>query len=1057
MILWLALLLAATHGIEEEATPSFLPAVPLLKISDHLKDLVLIDPLSHYLVNSPVSAKLYRIPADGVMSNGNIVEACRKHNMVPVCAGTDSVCKYNDATCEDVGFTECNNPMKEIAMHNCDGATPKYCDYTNGLFIYMKDWQDNHGCGNMEARWCAVGRDFSHQDALCTRATGGPSCNDGIQNQDEDGVDCGGVCDACPSCEDGIQNQDEDDVDCGGVCDACETCDDGIQNQDEEDVDCGGVCDACPTCEDGIQNQDEEDVDCGGVCDACPTCDDGMLNQDEDDVDCGGVCDACPTCDDGIKNQGEDDTDCGGPCDPCEFEAYILDSPVDATIYKIPVPDQLSNENIIAACEKHRMVPVCPGDDKCKYNDGNCLNVGLTECSHPMLEIAEHTCGAGKKPVDPSCSVVEGVFIYMGNWISAAGCGNIGKLWCANGKDWFDKWTICVFPPPPTPEPTAIPTQSPTDEVYTPNPTPYPSYYDDFWPHDTPNPTPWPTPHPTYYDHWYPTPYPTPHPTYFETPFPTYWDTPSPTPSPFFDTPQPSPYPTFETPGPTPYPTPYPTPHPTFWDTPEPTPYPTSHPTPWPTYWHHYTPYPSPYPTPYPSPHPTPYPSPYPTPFPSPYPTSHPTPYPTDYPTYRPTSRPTPRPTPKPTPRPTPRPTNKPTPRPTPKPTPKPTPRPTNKPTPRPTPRPTPKPTPRPSHNPTPKPTPRPTPKPTPRPTADPTKPEKTEVEVTVKLIGITEAQIPHTIPAMAKALGVDPKDVKVKSYDTSRRRIEDSFSVTYEVMITTDDAADVAAAVASSDTFANDFASGLKKSLDIDVVVSDVGVKTSSEHTECTEDQFDHAGWCQDKITKDECGPGTRFIDHESKKRDNECAACSDGTFSEGDTSECTTKTTREDCKRSEIFIESNTLTEDNSCKKDICTPIKAKLACNKVECMWDVETKRQRKRYKGKTMTTWQKKHDKEFKKGTISYLLWLGKNPKPKDPTKGKALCLLLDCDTLNKTSCQKHKHCYLLKDGTCHAAATFSLDNCHEMGKKQCKKSGVCLYNKNIGCYTPDEEI
>lgn len=48
------------------------------------------------------------------------------------------------------------------------------------------------------------------------------------------------------------------------------TCTDGIQNQDETGVDCGGVCTACPTCNDGIQNGDETGVDCGGS--ACPAC-----------------------------------------------------------------------------------------------------------------------------------------------------------------------------------------------------------------------------------------------------------------------------------------------------------------------------------------------------------------------------------------------------------------------------------------------------------------------------------------------------------------------------------------------------------------------------------------------------------------------------------------------------------------------------------------------------------------------------------------------------------------------------------------------------------------
>jgi len=50
------------------------------------------------------------------------------------------------------------------------------------------------------------------------------------------------------------------------------TCTDGIRNQDEEDIDCGGVTAQCPpcvpTCTDGMQNGDETGPDCGG---SCPT------------------------------------------------------------------------------------------------------------------------------------------------------------------------------------------------------------------------------------------------------------------------------------------------------------------------------------------------------------------------------------------------------------------------------------------------------------------------------------------------------------------------------------------------------------------------------------------------------------------------------------------------------------------------------------------------------------------------------------------------------------------------------------------------------------------
>jgi V8-like Glu-specific endopeptidase len=53
---------------------------------------------------------------------------------------------------------------------------------------------------------------------------------------------------------------------------ATATCSDGIQNQDETGIDCGGVCpNVCPTCDDGIQNGNETDIDCGGFdCAPCP-------------------------------------------------------------------------------------------------------------------------------------------------------------------------------------------------------------------------------------------------------------------------------------------------------------------------------------------------------------------------------------------------------------------------------------------------------------------------------------------------------------------------------------------------------------------------------------------------------------------------------------------------------------------------------------------------------------------------------------------------------------------------------------------------------------------
>jgi len=58
------------------------------------------------------------------------------------------------------------------------------------------------------------------------------------------------------------------------------SCSDGIQNQGETSVDCGGPCPACPpspSCNDGIQNQGETGIDCGGPCPACPSNDSTLL------------------------------------------------------------------------------------------------------------------------------------------------------------------------------------------------------------------------------------------------------------------------------------------------------------------------------------------------------------------------------------------------------------------------------------------------------------------------------------------------------------------------------------------------------------------------------------------------------------------------------------------------------------------------------------------------------------------------------------------------------------------------------------------------------------
>ena len=110
------------------------------------------------------------------------------------------------------------------------------CGTTDMVQNYM-DYSDD-ACMNI-----FTGGQSTRMDALFTSggaresllSSGGcgegtpPTCNDGIQNGDEEGVDCGGSnCEPCstggPTCSDGIQNGDEEGVDCGGSnCEPCST------------------------------------------------------------------------------------------------------------------------------------------------------------------------------------------------------------------------------------------------------------------------------------------------------------------------------------------------------------------------------------------------------------------------------------------------------------------------------------------------------------------------------------------------------------------------------------------------------------------------------------------------------------------------------------------------------------------------------------------------------------------------------------------------------------------------------------------------------------------
>lgn len=172
--------------------------------------------------------------------------------------------------------------------------------------------------------------------ACSTTSDAGPSCTNGIKDEGEEGVDCGGVCPAkCTGAGCTV------DAECGsGKCQngAClapagktcgvgapvPTCNDGDPCELDKDCKsafCDGAKCATPAVEthsDGKKNAGETGIDCGGSVKTTQPCPDGQGCIDN--TDCIGTCDAgiCGPMShhDGKKNLDETDVDCGGPTAP---------------------------------------------------------------------------------------------------------------------------------------------------------------------------------------------------------------------------------------------------------------------------------------------------------------------------------------------------------------------------------------------------------------------------------------------------------------------------------------------------------------------------------------------------------------------------------------------------------------------------------------------------------------------------------------------------------------------------------------------------------------------
>ncbi|MDI3473922.1 MAG: hypothetical protein PWR30_245 [Candidatus Woesearchaeota archaeon] len=234
---------------------------------------------------------------------------------------SDGVCDYADK-CED---TVSGCPV-ELNLSSYNAGCPKSCADT-------KCWTDYYcsKCdGNCEA--CGGGN-----WQLCTKEVCESCSEDCIFTlvKEVNGIKYGN-CTTCVgeeceelkgNCSDGIKNNEETDVDCGGP--VCLPCDVGKSCKYHSDCKDDLICDdsECvePPEEDTCNNKKwdprETDVDCGGIC--LKKCDIGQKCNKDDDCLSGicsddKICVSVDPCENGKTDGTETDEDCGGKCAKCE-------------------------------------------------------------------------------------------------------------------------------------------------------------------------------------------------------------------------------------------------------------------------------------------------------------------------------------------------------------------------------------------------------------------------------------------------------------------------------------------------------------------------------------------------------------------------------------------------------------------------------------------------------------------------------------------------------------------------------------------------------------------
>jgi hypothetical protein len=165
-----------------------------------------------------------------------------------------------DLDCGGVTCKKCDSLKKCTGPGDCTSkvCTAGLCQAATCVDTVENATESDVDCGGLNCPKCMDGKNCkARSDCASDVCTLGkcatPSCNDGAKNGSDTDIDCGGP--SCPRCTDGKDCLVANDCTSGVCADKgmglkCQapTCMDGIKNQDETDVDCGGAtCNGCAT------------------------------------------------------------------------------------------------------------------------------------------------------------------------------------------------------------------------------------------------------------------------------------------------------------------------------------------------------------------------------------------------------------------------------------------------------------------------------------------------------------------------------------------------------------------------------------------------------------------------------------------------------------------------------------------------------------------------------------------------------------------------------------------------------------------------------------------